>query len=166
MCFIRDLRDYGETAGDARALFLAAVLASRTEGGATIRFAFTGMVMLHAAQFFAERVADETGLTPDCAFLGLLGHCGIDVYEDDPARIGPVVALDGAAGRFFAQTLREDAERALDDSATAAQIAAACVAIARSMFAAFAVQSGAAAEAEGICGAAAYVRLLTYEVKH
>lgn len=167
MCFIGDLRDYGETAGDARALFLAAVLASRTEGGATIRPAFTGVVMLHAGQFFAERVADETGLTPDCAFLGLLGHCGIDGYEDDPALIGPVVALDGAAAQFFAQILRDDAEGALNESATAAQLAAACVAIARSMFAAFAVRSGAAAaEAEGICGAAAYVRLLSYEVKH
>ena len=166
MCFIGDLREYGRTPEDARALLLAAVLASRTEGG-TVRPAFTGVVMLHAAQYFAERVAEAGGLAPDEAFLGLLGHCGLEDYEDDPRIIAPVVTLDGEGARFFARHLQHEAACALNECERPAPLAAACVAIARNSFAAFAVQSGVTVdEAEGICGAAAYVRLLSYEVKH
>ena len=166
MCFIRNLRDYGQTDEDARALCLAAVLASRVETG-TACAAFTGMVMLHAAQYVAERVAEAGGLDPHRSFLGLLAYCDIDDYDADPRLVGSVVSLDGAAARAFEQSLRSEAAGALSAGIGPVPLAAACVAMARCMFAAFAVQNGASvAEAEGICGAAALVRLISYEVVH
>lgn len=166
MCFIGDAREYRRTPEEARAFCLAAVLASRTEGG-KLRPEFTGVVMLHAAQFFAERAAEAAGLEPGPSLLALLGQCRIHGHEGDPRIIAPVVALDGEAARFFAQHLQHEAAGALNDSATAAQLGAACISMARCMFAAYAVQSAADADdADAICGAAAVVRLLSYEVKH
>jgi hypothetical protein len=167
MCVIVDVREYGQTPDNAKALLLAAVLAGKSEA-AGHRPEFTGMVMLHAAQYFAERMAETIGEHPGACLLAALQRGGADHWEIDAALIRRVVSGDADAGRFFAQRLESEAAGLVtEDGLAATRLAVACVVLARSAFTAFADECGAGADKGGdICAGAAYPRMLRYEVVH
>jgi hypothetical protein len=166
MCFIADLRPCAETPEQAQMIVFAAVLASKVETENACP-AFVGMVMLHAAQYFAERFAEAEGLEPGETFLGVITNFGIDEYETDPSLVEPVLSVDDKAARFFARRLQDEAAEIANANARAADLAGACIVVAISMFAAFAEQSGTSEDrGMGICATAASRRLLAYETLH
>lgn len=163
MCFVGDLREHGQ---NAEAIFHAAVLASRIEKVAA-RPEFTGLVMLHAAQYFAERAAEVVDADPAGCLLAMLVNCGIDSCEIDAELPASVVSRDAEAGRFFEQRLKTEAADLVIEDETAARLAVACIVMARTLFADFALQAGVGADkGHDICAAAAHSRMLRYEVVH
>jgi hypothetical protein len=164
MCFFADFEHGTETPEEARAICHAAALAGRVEAEDG-RPAFVGMVMMHAAQHLIERCAETKDLEPRQVFLALTAKSGVGKYETDPGLIEPVLSADREAGRFFARALRDEITAA--GAREAAQLAAACIAIAIALFGAFARECGAGKDrGMGICAVAACKRLLAYEVLH